>query len=29
MVYQTPLILNKFDIGLSEIYIYIYVYVYI
>ena len=29
MVYQTPLILNKFDTGLSDIYIYIYIYMYI
>ena len=27
MVYQTPLILNKFDTGLSDIYIYIYIYI--
>ena len=27
MVYQTPLILNKFDIGLSETCVYIYIYI--
>ena len=29
MVYQTPLILNKFDIGLSETCVCVYIYIYI